>query len=163
MEFTRTEKSQAKLIRNGYLYVFKKMLANDIKCYECVLRRKDGQCKALIKLDENDELVGQVNEHTHAPSQTQVEVAKVTAAIKRKAQTTTYMPQQILGTELAGILSADAAANLPFFSTMRRNIRKARDDNNKSKSNPKSNKARGDTRTTPDVLKYFSRRTLFIV
>jgi len=104
------------------------MLANDVKCYECVLRRKNGQCKVSIKVDENNEFVEQVNEHTHAPSQTQVEVAKVTASIKRKAETTTDMPQQILGAELANI-SADAAANLPSTSTMRRNIRKAREDN----------------------------------
>ena len=104
------------------------MLANDVKCYECVLRRKNGQCKVSIKVDENNEFVEQVNEHTHAPSQTQVEVTKVTVSIKRKAETTTDMPQQILGEELANI-SADAAANLPSTSTMRRNIHKAREDN----------------------------------
>lgn len=128
MEFTTTEKNQQKLIRNGYIYVFKKMLANDVKCYECVLRRKNGQCKVLVKLDMNDEFVEQVNEHTHAPSQTEVEVTKIKANIKRKAETTTDTPQQILGAELRNI-SEDAAANLPSTSTLRRNIHKVREDN----------------------------------
>ena len=120
MEFTNTEKGQRKLIRNGYLYVFKKMLPNDVKCYDCILRRKDIQCKVLIKLDENDEFVG----HTHAACQTEVEVTKVKASIKRKAVTTTVTPQQKFGSELRNI-SAKAAANLPSFSTMIRNICKA--------------------------------------
>ena len=38
------------------------------------------------------------------------------------------MPQQILRTELANI-SADAAANMPSVSTMKRNIRKVREEN----------------------------------
>ena len=84
------------------------MLANNIRCYECVLRRKDSQCKMLIKLNEDGEFVGQVNEHTHAPSQREVEVTRVKASIKRKANTTTDTPQQILGTELRNI-SEDAA------------------------------------------------------
>ena len=55
-------------------------------------------------------------------------MAKVKANIKRKAQTTTDTPQQILGVELRNI-SQDAAANITSTSTLRRNIRKAREDN----------------------------------
>ena len=128
MEITSTEKGKNRIARNGYLYVFKKMLANDVRCFECELRTKGNQCKAMIKLDIDDEIIGEVNLHTHAPSQTQVEVAKVKANIKRKAQTTTDTPQQILGAELRNI-SQDAAANIPSTSTLRRNIRKAREDN----------------------------------
>ena len=76
----------------------------------------------MIKLDIDDEIIRDVNLHTHAPSQTQVEVAKVKANIKRKAQTTTDTSQQILGAELRNI-SQDAAANIPSTSTLRRNIR----------------------------------------
>jgi hypothetical protein len=127
MEFTKTEMGRPKLIKDGYLYTFKKYISNDVQTYECEMRRKNGQCRATIKLDANNEFMEQTNEHTHAPSQTKVEVAKVTASIKRKAQTTTDMPQQILGAELANI-SEHAAANLPSVATMRRNIRKARED-----------------------------------
>ena len=72
------------------------MLANDVRCFECELRRKGNQCKATIKLDIDGEIIGEVNLHAHAPSQRQVEVAKVKANTKRKAQTTTDTPQQIL-------------------------------------------------------------------
>ena len=68
-----------------------------------------------------------MNEHTHAPSQTEVEVTKVKSRIKRKATTTLETPQQILGTELRNILEG-TATSLPVVSTLRRNIRKAREN-----------------------------------
>ena len=36
MEFTTTESGNQKLIRDGYMYVFKKMMANDISSLECI-------------------------------------------------------------------------------------------------------------------------------
>ena len=116
------------------------MLANGIWFFECELRRKGNQCKTMImiKLDINNKIIGQVNLHMHAPSQMQVEVAKVKANIKRKAQTTTDTPQQILGAELRNI-SQDAAANIPSTSTSRRNIRKAPEDND-AQHNPVTRK-----------------------
>ena len=127
MEFTETEKGQRKLIQNGYIYVFKKMLANEVSSWECILRRKDNQRKATIKLSPTDEFIDQVNLHTHAPSQKEVEVTKVKSRIKRKATTTLETPQQILGTELRNI-SEEAVASLPGVSTLRRNIRKAHEN-----------------------------------
>ena len=107
--------------------MFKKILGNEVSSWECILRRKDNQCKAMIKLFPTDEFIEQVNEHTHAPSQTEVEVTKVKSRIKRKATTTLETLQHILGTELKNI-SEGAAASLPGVSTLRRNIRKARED-----------------------------------
>ena len=98
MEFKKTEKGQRKLIRNRYIYVFKKILANEVSSWNCILRRKGNQCKATIKLSPADEVIEPVNEHTHAPSQTEAEVTKVKSRIKRKATTTLKTPQQILGT-----------------------------------------------------------------
>ena len=45
MEIISTEKGKNKIATNGYLYVFKKMLATDVRCFECELRRKGNQCK----------------------------------------------------------------------------------------------------------------------
>ena len=67
------------------------------------LRRNGNQCKAVIKLDISDEPNGEVNLHKHTLSQTQVEVAKVKANVKRKAQTATDTRQQISGAELRNI------------------------------------------------------------
>ena len=60
------------------------MLATDVHCFECELRRKGNQCKAMIKLDIDGEIIGEGNLHTHAPPQKQVEVAKVKANIKKE-------------------------------------------------------------------------------
>ena len=128
MEITSTEKGKNKIARNGYSFVFKKMLANDLRCFECELTRKGNQYKAKIKLDIADEIIGEVNLHAHAPSQMQIEVAKLKANIKRKAQRVTDTPQQILGAEVRNI-SQDASVNIPSTSTLKRNIRKAREDN----------------------------------
>ena len=46
MEFTNTERRNQKLTRDGYMYVFKKMLANDVSSLECILLRKCAHCKA---------------------------------------------------------------------------------------------------------------------
>ena len=50
MKFTTTERGNRKLIRDGYLYVFKKILPNDVSSSECILSRTSAQYKASIKL-----------------------------------------------------------------------------------------------------------------
>ena len=37
MEFTLREKGQRKLVKDGYIYVFKKIPENDISLWECIL------------------------------------------------------------------------------------------------------------------------------
>lgn len=128
MEFTTTEKGQRKVIRNGFMYVFQKTLANDVSSWECVLRRK-GQCKSRIKLSVTDAFIEQTNEHTHPPSQTNCELVKVKAGIKRRAETTADPSRQILADELSAI-SQTAAVNLPSMDNLRRNIRAVRQERN---------------------------------
>ena len=72
---------------------------------------------------------GRITEHTHPPSQTEVEATKVKANIKSKAETTTETSQQILWTELRNV-SEGAAANLLSLGSLRRNIGRAREDRN---------------------------------
>ena len=55
------------------------------------------------------------------PTQTKVEVVKVKASIKRRAETSLDTPQQIMNGELEGILE-DVAASLPLMNSRRRNI-----------------------------------------
>ena len=110
MEFTATERVQRKLIKDGYLYILQKKLANDFTSWECILRRK-GHCKARVKLDPNDDFMEQTNQHTHPPNQTNCEVAKVRAGIKRHA-------------------TEGTAINLPAVENLCRNIRSARQERN---------------------------------
>ena len=103
-------------------------MANNLTSWECVLRRR-GQCKARIKLTVTDDFVEQTDEHTHPPNQTQCEVVKLKAGIKRQAEATFQTSQQIHANQLTGI-SEGAAINLPSVETLRRNIRSVRQERN---------------------------------
>jgi len=123
MEFTTTERGARKLIRNGYIYLFKKNLANG-SSWECELRRS-GQCRASIKLDEAEDFLAEVNQHTHAPSDIKCETAKVKANIKRRATDTLDPPRNIIVAEVGACADA-VAVNLPLLQNMQRNIRRQR-------------------------------------
>ena len=126
MEFVSSQKRKQKIIRNGFIYVFQKDLANEVRSYECELRRKS-QCKAKIKLDLGDNVIEQLNEHTHPPSQVKVELTKVKSRIKDTAESSEELPQRIIANELANI-SAATMANLPRRENLGRTIRQQRND-----------------------------------
>ena len=63
MKFVRNEKGARKLIRNGYMYVHQKDLADEVTSWECELRRR-GQCMTRVKLDRHDTFLQEVNDHT---------------------------------------------------------------------------------------------------
>ena len=115
-----------------------KNLANDVTSWECEKRHR-GECKAKIKLDEAGNFLERINYHTHAPSETKCEIAKVRANIKRRATETQDPAQVILGIELGGISEA-AAINLPALHHIRRNIRLQRQVNQQL---PRGNFSRG--------------------
>ena len=69
------------------MYVFQKNLANDVTSWECEKRCR-GECKAKIKLDEAENFLQRINNHTHAPSEKKCEIAKVRVNIKRSATDT---------------------------------------------------------------------------
>ena len=73
------------------------------------LRRK-GKCKAKIKFDLDDNVIAQLNKHTHR--QVKVELTKVKSRIKDTPETSEEPPQRIIANELANI-SATTMANLP--------------------------------------------------
>ena len=104
-----------------------KKLANDLISYECERRRGSGttlsECKAKVKLNEDLSVVSYLHEHTHAADSGHVEVLKVRASIKRKAEETEETPQQILGQELQQ-LSQQAAVQMIPIRHLRRNIRR---------------------------------------
>ena len=129
MEFTTTERGQRKLLRNGYMYVHRRNLSEGSSMWECIYWRKGYHCNTKVKLSPLDEFLDETHEHTHAPSQTECQVTKVKAGIKRRAEETEETTQQIQGTELRNI-SDGVAANLPSLETLRRNVRHSRQDRN---------------------------------
>ena len=118
MELVSSQKRRQKIIRNGFIYVFQKDLANEVHSYECQLTRKV-QCKAKMKLDLGDNVIEQLNVHTHPPSQAKVELTRVKSRIKDTAETSEEPPQVIIANELANT-SVTTMANLP----RRENFRK---------------------------------------
>lgn len=124
MEFTSTSKGKRKLIDGGFLYVYQKELANGVESWECEQRRRK-TCKAKVRL-QNDQIIHRFNDHTHAPNQTKVDVAKIRADMKRTAVTSADTPQRILSTGLANANPA-VAVNLPKMDNMRRTIRRYRE------------------------------------
>ena len=80
MDNLKSTKGQTKIVHEGYIYVKQKNLANGVILYECELRKNgkhnSGQCKGKIKLLCGN-IVGYVNEHTHAPVVGRPEVLKV--------------------------------------------------------------------------------------
>ena len=79
--------------------------------------RKGYQCNTKVKLSPLDEFLDEIHEHTHAPSQTECQVTKVKAGIKRRPEETEERTLQILGTELRNI-SNGVAANLPSLPNL---------------------------------------------
>ena len=75
MKLTATVQRQQKLIKDFYLYILQKNLANDFISQKYDLRRQ-GHCKVRLKLDPNDDLIEQMNQHTDPASQTNSEDAK---------------------------------------------------------------------------------------
>ena len=102
MEFATTETGARKLLKNGYIYLFKKNVANGMTSWECELRRK-GQCRTSIKLNELDNFVEQVNEHTHPPSVTKCEITKVKESIKRRERDSLDNPREIVSVEVHNV------------------------------------------------------------
>ena len=129
MELTKAEKDKRKLVKDRYIYVFKKVPASDISSWQCIFRRKVGQCYATVQISPTDEFAEKGNNQTHAPSHTQVEVIKNKVGMKCKAKTTEETVQQILGKQLSNI-SENAAEILPSTGTMRQSIRKSGEDDN---------------------------------
>ena len=86
MEFTKTSKCQGKLVKNSYIYVFKKMLAK--KRWEMLQNN--------VNLSHIDKFIEKVNDYTNAPSPTQIKVTKIKVGMKLKAKIPEETAQQIL-------------------------------------------------------------------
>ena len=120
MVFTTKERGQQKLLNNGYMYVHRRNLSEGSSMWECIYQRKGYQCNAKVKLSPLDEFLDALREHTYALSQTECQVTKVKTGIRRRAEETEEITQQILGTEVR-IISDGVAGNLPSLETLRRN------------------------------------------
>ena len=127
MEFTTTERGSRKLIKDGYMYLFKKRLANDNSTWECEWLR-NCECRPYTKLNVFEDFIEQRNEHSHPPSQTKCNTAKTKVDLKRKATEIMDTTRQILYTGLGNV--SEAAAVWLLSNEKKRSIRNQRQDRN---------------------------------
>ena len=99
-----TNRGSVKIAFEGYLYNKNKCLKEGWVSYECEYRPKkrlrDTDCKARIKVRENDVIKNDV-EHTHAPDPAKIEALKTKMSLIQRAANTQETSQQILSTCLA--------------------------------------------------------------
>ena len=98
MEYVRSNRGAFKLIHGNHVYVKQKVLKNGAVCWECEQRRNKVACKAKLHV-LNDQIVKNVNEHTHPANRGEVESIKVRQAMKKRARETSshvfgFMPPQ---------------------------------------------------------------------
>ena len=84
---------------------------------------------------QNYQVIDRVNDHTHAPDPTKIEVTKVRVATKIRAETTIDAPQRILSDGLTQAFAA-AVVNLPRLENVRRTIRRYREGDPGLPANP---------------------------
>ena len=121
MEFISSNKGGMKIAFEGYVYAKQKELANKVLSYECELRSSKSQCKAKIKVKDN-EVVCKVNGHKHGPDMIRIENIKALLEMKSRARDTQETPQQIISQAVEG-MNENVAVSLPTVSHLRRNLR----------------------------------------
>ena len=88
MEFVpSTRGNKELLVMDRYIYSQQKTLAGGVISWECVERRNAKSCIAKIKTLNGNE-VGRLHEHTHPADVEKINVLKIKAEMKRRAQIT---------------------------------------------------------------------------
>ena len=100
------------------------MLSSGAVCWECDQRRNKFGCKAKVHVLD-DQVIKQVNDHTHVASRAVVESSKVRQEMKKRARETEETPQQIISQSVA-LLSEQAAVAMPPIHHIRRDIHRQR-------------------------------------
>ena len=123
MEFIQSTKGSRQICCDGYLYVKNKTLTNGNTYWECSQRRSGNGCKAKSRLNNADELIAFVHEHTHGPDPEKVSVIKARAGMKRSAKETNDSTTNIVTGNLTG-LNENELARVPCVETMHRDVRR---------------------------------------
>ena len=123
MDYVRSNKGGMKLLFQNNLYVKQKVLSSGAVCWECDQRRNKFACKAKLHVLD-DQVIKQVNDHTHVASRAVVESSKVRQEMK-SVQETEETQQQIISQSVA-LLSEQVAVAMPPIHHIRRDIRRQR-------------------------------------
>ena len=89
-----------KLLFQNNLHVKQKVLSSGTVCWECDQRHNKFACKAKLHVLD-DQVIKQLNDHTHVASRAVVESSKVRQEMKTRARETEETPQQIISQSVA--------------------------------------------------------------
>ena len=106
------------------MYVKQKVLKNGSVCWECDQRRNKFACKAKLHVLD-DQIIKEINNHTHAVNRGEVQASKVRQEMKKRARETEETPQQIISNAVAH-LNDHAAVTMLAVHHIRREIRRQR-------------------------------------
>ena len=95
MDYVRSNKGGMKRLFQNNLYVKQKVLSSRAVCWECDQCCNKFACKAKLHVLD-DQVIKQVNDHTHVASRAVVESSKVRQEMKKRARETEETPQQII-------------------------------------------------------------------
>ena len=100
MDYVRSNKGGMKHLFQNNLCVKQKVLSSGAVCWECDQRRNKFACKAKLHVLD-DQVIKQVNDHTHVANRAVVESSKVRQEMKKHARETEETPQQIISQSVA--------------------------------------------------------------
>jgi hypothetical protein len=101
--FIKTSRGGEKMILNNFIYRKNKNGANGQIYWICVNKKTPGiKCPGYATTDAEKNAT-MTQEHNHAPSPTQVEIANLRQSFRQAASTSTDPPRALVNMQLAGI------------------------------------------------------------
>ncbi|KHJ43480.1 FLYWCH zinc finger domain protein [Trichuris suis] len=121
-----SERNREKLFHDGYMYTFDKFdYSKTIKFWRCDKRYSLG-CKARIHTSiVTNEVINQVNDHSHGSDPAKIEVAAFRANVKRRAAETQDTPAEIIK-EAYECISPEVKRQLPNSDALKKIIKRKR-------------------------------------
>lgn len=132
MENITSQRNREKFPKNGFLYIFDKLSADEkTEFWRCEQKR---HCKARVHV-VNHEVVKCINTHNHEPSAAKVAADKIVTKIKKRAVETQESTCQVIN---ECIQNTDVACQgaLPNQQALKKLIRRKRNEINQAPSNP---------------------------
>ena len=102
------------------MYSKQKVLKNGAVCWECDQRRNKFACKAKLHILD-DQIIKEINSHTHAVNRGEVQASKVRQEMKKRTRETKETPQQIILNAVAH-LNDHTAVTMPAVHHICRDI-----------------------------------------
>jgi len=125
MESTEPSRGKKKLIDAGFMFTLQAFSADSTKMFwRCVIR----SCQCRLPTHVNNVTVNRLGHHTHGSDAAGVEVAKITANMKRRALDTMELPSQIHN-QAVRFTGQSVQGQMPSISATKQVTQRARAQN----------------------------------